>query len=822
MSAEGCIAPAECGPEGAAAATGAAATASAGAGSSGQGADGILLYYAYRDLRRCQGEVRDWMETLCRQLRLVGRVRVALDGLNATLGGSMPALRRHIAAVEQRFGDPAAGPPIDFKLAASAGRKNDAAVSGSKFDRLTVSTCKEVVSMGQLGWLAEAQAGEAAGAGGAGSGDTTSNASGGDAGAAPAQGVLPAGARHVEPAEFHAMLAEAAAGQGGSRGKPTVLIDARNYYETRIGRFQADSVELLDPEVRCFSDTPAWLEANQHRLANRRILMYCTGGVRCERASAYVRSLGSSFQDVVQLRGGIQRYLETFPDGGFFRGKNFVFDERVDVEGGSGAVVGTCVGCGCPWDDYRHRRRCPCCRMLVLMCDSCAAAIPEPASSQGAAEALTVSDRIIEEQQQQQKQPMCGLCQRRQEQARHGAATGGSSGSIAARRLRILCLHGFRQSARNFEGRTHALRRRLKDLAELVFLDAPHELPVWRKPEAAEEATSAAGAGAASPGATEAAAAEGAAAQAAGLLDAAMQQQQPAAAAAAAAAVAAAAAELDAELAAALQQQLETDEEERRRHQRQRRQQQQQWRQHEEQQSAGPPRRAWLLVPEQYAALQAEQQQQQQQQEEKMHDPEQQAQRGDASPAVAPWYVDEWQFQRQTAGWQESQLALQAALQEQGAFDGVLGFSQGAAVAAVLAAQAALERKQQQAAAGGSCTGSSGSASAAPHQPLQFAILCSGYIPPLEEHGQLLRAAAVAGGAALPTLHMYSSGGDDRQVSARDSAELADCFDPTQRFVVRHSAGHAIPSTKGVVHRIRHFLLHMQLQAQECQQQQQL
>lgn len=151
----------------------------------------------------------------------VGRVRVALDGLNATLGGSMAALRQHAAVVQERFGDLAAGPPIDFKLAVNRGRKNDAAVAGSKFDRLTVAACKEVVSMSPLGGLAGAA--------------TDQGASGLDA----AQGVLPAGARHVEPAEFHAMLAEAAAGRRDAGGKPTVLIDARNYYETRIGRFDA-------------------------------------------------------------------------------------------------------------------------------------------------------------------------------------------------------------------------------------------------------------------------------------------------------------------------------------------------------------------------------------------------------------------------------------------------------------------------------------------------------------------------------------------------------------------------------------------------------
>lgn len=63
------------------------------------------------------------------------------------------------------------------------------------------------------------------------------------------------------------------------------------------------------------------------------VLQYCTGGVRCESVSSYLRSKGQDFQEVYQLSGGIQRYLEAFPDGGYFQGENFVFDERVSGKG---------------------------------------------------------------------------------------------------------------------------------------------------------------------------------------------------------------------------------------------------------------------------------------------------------------------------------------------------------------------------------------------------------------------------------------------------------------------------------------------------------
>lgn len=104
-----------------------------------------------------------------------------------------------------------------------------------------------------------------------------------------------------------------------------VLLDARNLYETRIGKFHAPNVETLDPQVRQYSDFSSWIDDRTEQLKGKNILMYCTGGIRCEMASAYIKSKGAGFENVFQLFGGIQRYLEQFPDGVFFfKGKNFV------------------------------------------------------------------------------------------------------------------------------------------------------------------------------------------------------------------------------------------------------------------------------------------------------------------------------------------------------------------------------------------------------------------------------------------------------------------------------------------------------------------
>ncbi|CAI5481459.1 unnamed protein product [Closterium sp. Yama58-4] len=133
-------------------------------------------------------------------------------------------------------------------------------------------------------------------------------------------------------------------------------------------------VKFIDPCIRQFSDLPAWVDRHEEELRNKTVLMYCTGGVRCESATAYLRSKGPGFQDVVQLSGGIVRYLEAFPDGGFFRGKNFVFDHRLAVPPAAPqqATIGTCCVCTKPFDDYSRRNRCAACRMLLLICPACA------------------------------------------------------------------------------------------------------------------------------------------------------------------------------------------------------------------------------------------------------------------------------------------------------------------------------------------------------------------------------------------------------------------------------------------------------------------
>ncbi|KAL7536831.1 hypothetical protein ACHAWF_005575 [Thalassiosira exigua] len=158
----------------------------------------------------------------------------------------------------------------------------------------------------------------------------------------------------------------------------------------------------IDPKMRKSTDFASWLAApeTKQKLEGKTVMMFCTGGIRCERASAYLNSkMGSDVKGVYQLKGGIERYLQAFPEGGYWRGKNFVFDKREAVgarnvngdggvvrggrsggrsvgggkeESGGGSLQGAeCARCHGPWDRYVGKRKCHTCGVPVLVCDTC-------------------------------------------------------------------------------------------------------------------------------------------------------------------------------------------------------------------------------------------------------------------------------------------------------------------------------------------------------------------------------------------------------------------------------------------------------------------
>ncbi|EFJ49333.1 hypothetical protein VOLCADRAFT_120801 [Volvox carteri f. nagariensis] len=977
---------------------------------------GILLYYKYVPLHGNDAEdVQRFYTELCGRLDLRGRIRVARDGVNVTVGGSMAALQAHITAVSEH--PVLQGADIDFKLASSGGPRNEATRAETKMDRLVVRLCEELVTLGPLArhradprvstaphltpdqfhkmlqrattttssatstamrTVAEATAPAAAAeqrtaeavavavaarpspdrpsdseceladvAGGCGTaaavfrdstaGGEDEQAKGGFAAVAAATAVDNTAASGGGGGGGDVAIENGGdGGGGGSAGGagcggvsgggfgpndgsgPLVLLDARNIYETRIGHFDAVCTTLLG-FVQRVVDLPAWLDAHEDLLRNRTVLMYCTGGVRCERASAYLREKGPEFSRVFQLSGGIQRYLERFPDGGFFRGKNF-FRCRL--------LVLVCDECTAAHSDQDHPRRHrqqqqqkdrrsaspppspqpqpapPASRdgmtrgsVHPLLCELCTTAtataaggggsgsglmdaqvaavdgmqgggsvgdirgpagtavaaadsaapspsVPvEPAaaaavsadgsispfapSSPGgetralgsaAAAAATATGATAIAATAATTAAMAdaaggvGTAAPAASPAAAAAAGGGccggssssSSGSGSGpRRLRILCLHGFRQTGKQFQGRTCALRKKLRDLADFVFVDAPHTLPFFVKP-GANVVAGGGGGGVDDANSTyhggpdellldTGCGIKGNGSSSCGNVEALMRDDDG---------------ELEEEVAvngrAVQLSQAFT-------------------RSSEGAVGAAPPpppppppaaKRAWLLPPEQYGGGAA-------------------TGNGDGWQE-APAYVDELQYTRQTEGWEESLAAVQAAVRHLGPFDGVFGFSQGASVAAVLCALQQLQQRRRQKRP---CQEHNHPERPSPQQQhhnhhhhhhgnvtdagagpdgcdfgFRFAILASGFPSPLPLHRELM---AAAGPLELPSLHVYGSagasgacGGADRQISPRESESLSAMFSCAggRRRCLCHQSGHLIPATKGHAATFRTFL----------------
>ncbi len=163
---------------------------------------------------------------------------------------------------------------------------------------------------------------------------------------------------HLSAAEFNKMLAD----------PNTVCVDMRNHYESEIGHFDG----AVTPDVDTFRDSLDIIEEDlKDHKEDKNLLMYCTGGIRCEKASAYYKHKG--FKNVFQLEGGIIEYTRQVKAEGLenkFLGKNFVFDHR-RAERISDDVISNCHQCGTPCDTHTNCAN-EGCHLLFIQCEACA------------------------------------------------------------------------------------------------------------------------------------------------------------------------------------------------------------------------------------------------------------------------------------------------------------------------------------------------------------------------------------------------------------------------------------------------------------------
>ena len=234
--------------------------------------------------------VRDRLEQACRDHGVLGTLLVAHEGLNGTIAGSTQGVDAVLAAIRAMPGFE----PTEAKMSTA---------DAPPFHRLKVRIKAEIVTMDQPH-------------------------------IDPVEGV----GAYVAPEDWNALISD----------PDTIVIDTRNDYEGEVGAFEG----AVQPNTRTFREFAAWFRDEGRALLDRpkpvTVAMYCTGGIRCEKATAFLKSEGVA--DVRHLHGGVLRYLETVPaQDSLWQGECFVFDERVSV--GHDLTVGDhslCRACRMP------------------------------------------------------------------------------------------------------------------------------------------------------------------------------------------------------------------------------------------------------------------------------------------------------------------------------------------------------------------------------------------------------------------------------------------------------------------------------------------
>jgi len=268
----------------------------------------VLLFYKYVTIENPTEFLNDH-RALCEQLGIKGRFVVAHEGLNGTCEGTPDSINEYVKILtnDPRFGD--------MHIKYSQG-------TGNSFPKLKIKVRPEIVSLGL------------------GENDIDPN---------KITGI------HLKPSELHSWF---------ENGEDFEIIDMRNDYEHAVGHFPNSVL----PKLKNFRDLPREIKNLKH-LKDKKVLTVCTGGVRCEKASGYLKSQG--FKTVYQLDGGMVSYMEQFP-GQNFNGAMYSFDGRnvIDYDQGNHEIIGRCVRCGNKTENYVDCKN-ESCHGQFLYCKDC-------------------------------------------------------------------------------------------------------------------------------------------------------------------------------------------------------------------------------------------------------------------------------------------------------------------------------------------------------------------------------------------------------------------------------------------------------------------
>ncbi|WP_233998191.1 rhodanese-related sulfurtransferase [Erythrobacter sp. QSSC1-22B] len=249
----------------------------------------VAALYRFARFEDCE-PLRAALEALCAEQAIRGTLLLAPEGINGTIAGAPDSIARVLAHI-RALPDCA---DLDVKLSTAA---------AMPFERMKVRVKPEIVTMGEPGIDPRAAAGT-----------------------------------YVAPHDWNALIAD----------PDTIVIDTRNDYEVAIGSFAG----AIDPATRSFREFPEWFRGKREELLGTgrqpRVAMFCTGGIRCEKSTAFLKEEG--VEEVYHLKGGILAYLEAVPEAdSLWRGECYVFDQRVAI--GHGLAPGShdaCLACGRP------------------------------------------------------------------------------------------------------------------------------------------------------------------------------------------------------------------------------------------------------------------------------------------------------------------------------------------------------------------------------------------------------------------------------------------------------------------------------------------
>ncbi|MGC2310632.1 MAG: rhodanese-related sulfurtransferase [Candidatus Babeliaceae bacterium] len=267
----------------------------------------IILYYKYITLADTN-QIYKWQKKLCEQLALKGRVIIAHEGINGTLGGSTAAINEYMYQMKQNefFFD------TDFK---------ESAGGPEHFPRLSVKIRPEIVALSRK----------------------------------LKKPITETPGTYVTPQQAHEMMSQ--------QRDDVVIFDVRNTYESRIGCF----IGAVKADIQNFRDLPEYIDKNKELFRDKEVIMNCTGDVRCEMSSAYLKELHIA-KKVYHIQGGIHRYAEAYPNG-FFRGRNYVFDGRISLKV-TDDILATCDFCPTAYDHYFNCINTQCNKQIIV-CPAC-------------------------------------------------------------------------------------------------------------------------------------------------------------------------------------------------------------------------------------------------------------------------------------------------------------------------------------------------------------------------------------------------------------------------------------------------------------------